>query len=117
MVVLIESKTIIITEALRAMATRQARKLFHFGASITKVRITLDTIARKKNDSQAAVVQYSVELPGKDVVVRRRAKDIYLAITEAAAHAARSVRKMKEKKLSIRRQRRAEVSSMDALSF
>jgi len=115
MVVIVESKTIIITEAIRALATRQARKLFHFGHRISRVKVSLEAITRKKNDTQAAVAQYVIELPGKDIVVRRRAKDLYLAITEAANHAARSVRKLKEKRLTQKRTPRTEPAPIDLL--
>lgn len=101
--VIITSKTLQVTQALRAAAVRQAEKLFRFGKKILKVRVSLEVVNRKKNDLQATIVQYQVDLPGRRIVVRRKARDMYEALVDAASSAARQVRKTKEKRLFFKR--------------
>ncbi|MDQ3008082.1 MAG: HPF/RaiA family ribosome-associated protein [bacterium] len=103
MEVIVTSKSLPVTKALQAAAVRQARRLLRMGRKILRVRVSFEAVARKKNDTHAMVVQYHVEMPGKDVVVKRRARDIYEALVDAAAQAGRQVRKAKEKRLSSRR--------------
>lgn len=107
--VIVTSKTLYVTQALRAMATRQAQKLYRLGKRILRVRVSLEAVVRKKNDTQATVVQYHVELPGKDVVVRRKARDMYEALVDAASSAARQVRKAKEKQVSFKKGYRSSI--------
>jgi ribosomal subunit interface protein len=104
--IIVESKTIPVTAALRALAVKQARRLVRLGGRILRVRIHLDAITKKKNDTQSSVVQFQVELPGKDIIVRRHARDLYLALVEAAHQASRQVRKAKERRLTLKRHHR-----------
>jgi ribosomal subunit interface protein len=101
--VIVTSKTLQVTQALRAMAARQAQKLFRLGKKILRVRVSLEAVAKKKNDMTATIVQYHVELPGKDIVVRRKARDMYEALVDAASSAARQVRKVKERQITFKR--------------
>lgn len=101
--VIVTSKTLQVTQALRAAAIRQAEKLFRFGKKVIKVRVTLEKVTRKRHDIQATIVQYQVELPGKRIIVRRKAQDMYEALVDAASSAARQVRKVKEKQLHFKR--------------
>lgn len=101
--VIVTSKTLQITQALRQAAIRQAEKLLKFGKKILRVRVSLEAVAKKKNDTQAAIVQYHVELPGKDVVVRRQARDMYEALVDAASRAGRQICKIKEKRIYFKR--------------
>jgi len=103
MVVIVTSKTLHVTQALREMAERQAQKLYRLGKRIIRVRVSLEAVTKKKNDTHSTVVQYHVELPGKDVVVRRKARDMYEALVDAASSAARQVRKAKEKQATFKR--------------
>lgn len=103
MVVIVTSKTLHVTQALRDMAERQAQKLHRFGKNIIRVRVSLEAVAKKKNDTHATIVQYHVELPGRDVVVKRKARDMYEALVDAASSASRQVRKVKEKELTFKR--------------
>jgi ribosomal subunit interface protein len=113
MVVLVESKSMPVTTSLRAAAAKQAQKIFKLGSRVLSVRVSMETVAKKKNDGQAAVVQYLVQVPGRVIVVRRKAKDVYLALGEAAQHAARQVKKLKERRISSKRQARDEHSLLD----
>jgi len=101
--VIVTSKTLQITQALKAAAVRQATKLFRFGHRILRVRVSLEAVAKKKSNITAAVVQYRVELPGRDVIVRRQAQDMYEALVDAASSAARQVRKVKERRMTFKR--------------
>jgi len=107
--VIVTSKTLKVTEALKAMAVRQAEKLVRFGKRILRVRVTLEAVAKKTNDSTATVVQYQIELPGKDIVVQRRARNMYDALVDAGSSAARQVRKMKERRITFKRGYRSSV--------
>ncbi len=113
--VIVTSKTLQVTQALRSMAIRQAQKLYRLGKRILRVRVSLEAVARKKNDSTATVVQYHVELPGKDVVVRRRARDMYEALVDAASSAARQVQKVKERRLTFKRGYRSSFEELGIL--
>lgn len=114
--VIITSKTLHVTQALRAAAVRQAEKLFRFGKKVMKVRVSLELVTRKKGNSQTAVVQYQVELPGKLIVVRRKAHDMYEALVDAASSAARQVRKVKEKQLFFKRGYRSAYATLPVRS-
>ncbi len=114
--VIVESKTIPVTAALRAVAVKQARHILRLGGRILRIRVHLDAIAKKKNDTHSSVAQFQIELPGKDIVVRRRARDLYLAIIEAAHQASRQVRKLKEKRLTTKRHSRVKVDELLAMA-
>ncbi|MFZ1721334.1 MAG: HPF/RaiA family ribosome-associated protein, partial [Microgenomates group bacterium] len=98
--VIVESKQLKVTNALRDFAQGQAEKLFKLQKGITKVRIYLETIAKKSNDPMANSVVYRVEVPGKDIVVRKKAVDMYDAIVSATDAAVRKLRKQYEKKIA-----------------
>ncbi len=100
--VIVQSKTMVITDAIRNFVTRQSEKLTHRSQRIGHVTFFLEMIQRKKNDVQAASAKVLVHMPGKDIVVQEHAKDLYIAIAEAARAAARQVRKMKERRLERR---------------
>lgn len=115
--VIVTSKTLQVTQALRAAAIRQAEKLMRFGKKILRVRVTLEKVAKKKNDTQAAIVQYHVELPGRDVIVRRQARDMYEALVDAASRAARQVRKVKEQQVYFKRGYRSAFAEVPLHSY
>lgn len=115
--VIVTSKTLQITQALKAAAIRQARKLLRFGHRILRVRVSLEAVAKKKRNFQAAIVQYQVELPGRDVIVRRQAKDMYEALVDAASSAARQVRKVKERRMTFKRGYRSTFTGYEDLGI
>lgn len=117
MVVIVTSKTLQVTQALRDMAERQAQKLHRFGKQIIRVRVSLEAVTKKKNDSHATIVQYHVELPGRDVVVKRKARDMYEALVDAASSASRQVRKVKEKQLTFKRGYRSMFDKVDVVQL
>lgn len=115
--VIVTSKTLQVTQALRAAAIRQAEKLFRFGKKVLKVRVSLELVTRKRNDLQATIVQYQVELPGRQIIVRRKARDMYEALVDAASSAARQVRKAKERQMYFKRGYRSAYASLPVDSY
>jgi len=109
--VIVESKRLKITEALRAFVEEQADKLLKLGKGVTGVRVHLETIAKKTNDPQANTVTFRVAIPGKDVVVTKTAENMYTAISSAADSAIRQLRKRYEKRRTLRRSKNGEVGS------
>lgn len=96
----VQSKTLEITDALRAFCEKQAKKVNRFGRRITSINIHIENVKRKKNDPTAASVMYSVNLPGKVVVVKRKAVNMYDAVVDATNSIMRQVRKTKEKRIT-----------------
>lgn len=103
MTVLVESKKMKVTGALRNFAERQARKIAKFKENVTSVRVYLETVAKKKMEKGANIVTYCVSIAGKDVVVTKKAADMYEAIMSATASAVRQLRKVHDKKIKDKR--------------
>jgi ribosomal subunit interface protein len=102
--VLVASKTLELTRALRKFTQDQAVKLGKLGQRISKVQVSLDQRVKKSKRDRNALVKYVVSLPGKTVVIKCKGADMYDAITDATDKAARQIRKFKEKRLSTQRQ-------------
>ena len=104
MTVIIQAKSIPVTKALREFVTQQAEKIAKFSGKISQVTVYLEKATRRKsNDPSIASVKYHVQLPGKDIIVSRRAVDMYDAVVDATNRVARQMRKMKEKRIQGRR--------------
>lgn len=98
MQVIVEAKNMNVTQALRNFIEEHAQKIEKVAHKITAVRVFLETIPKKNNDPQANQVTFLVEVPGKDVTVRKRAVDMYTAVVGAAHSSVRRVRKEMEKR-------------------
>jgi ribosomal subunit interface protein len=96
--VIVQSKTLVVTEAIRSFATQQAHRLLRKGRKIGQVTVFLELIKRKKNDMSAATAKFYVDLPGKNIFVQERASDLYLAISQASKRVTRRIGKVKEKR-------------------
>ena len=103
MKVISRSKTLEVTKALQSFIQKQARKLSKSGQRISKITVFMETVARKKNDTTASSVKFHVDIPGKNIVVKRTANDMYTAIVDAADRANRYLRKSKEKRITKKR--------------
>ncbi len=103
MTVIVESKKMKVTQAIRMFAQKQANKLMKLGKGVSQVRIHLEKVAKKKSDSRANLVTYCVSIPGKDIVVKKHAADMYAAIVDATEGAVRQLRKSQEKRMTIKR--------------
>ncbi len=97
--VIVQSKTMTVTKALRDFSAKQAKKFTRSGRKIEQVVVFLEVVSKKKNDMQAATAQFLIAVPGKNIIVRERAKDMYQAIASAADHAMQQLHKAKEKQL------------------
>jgi len=103
--VIVQSKTIAITDALRQFIERQASKLDRLGIRVSKASVFLENIG-KKNDLKNATVKYAISLPGKKrIIVKRCAADMYQAVADATDRAIRQLRKTKEKRISLYRRK------------
>ena len=103
MVIIVESKTLPITQALRHAVETQAQHITRLSQKIILIRVSLETIAKKKNDTQASIAQFMVEIPGKNIIVRKKAQDLYVAVTQAAQRAAQQLIRTQKKHLKARR--------------
>ena len=103
MQVIVESKNVEVTSAMRAHAKKQAQKLNKVYKKINLARFFLDNLKKKQNDPKANKVTLKVEIPGKDVVVKEHAVDMYEAINLAVDSALRHLRKKLEKDRTISR--------------
>ena len=104
MTVIVESKKMKVTQAIRIFAQNQADKLKKLEKGVSQVRIYLETVAKKKSDIYANMVTYHVSVPGKDIIVKKHATDMYAAIVDATQGALRKLRKVNEKRKTIKRQ-------------
>jgi ribosomal subunit interface protein len=110
MQVIVESKNLTVTEALRLHILKQAQKIERLKKPVTAVRVYLENIKKKSNDPKANGVTFHVEMAGADVTVHKTAVDMYEAIVQAAEGAVRTVRKAAEKRLTKARGKDAELA-------
>jgi putative sigma-54 modulation protein len=104
MTVFVQAKSLPITQALRKFIQEQASKIVKFSGKVSQISVYLEKASfRKNNDPLVASVKYHVKMPGKDIVVTRRATDMYDAIVDATDRVSRQVRKFKERRLTLKR--------------
>lgn len=103
MTVLVQSSSFKVTEALRQFVEAQAEKVLKLGKGVVQIQVYLDSIAKKSNDPHANKVTYKVSIPGKDIVVKKAAVDMYEAINGATDSAVRQLRKFYERRRTLRR--------------
>lgn len=108
MLITIASQTVELTKALRQFARQQATKLYRLNQRVTAVRVFLNTRTRSKLDDNA-LIKYVVSLPGKTIVIKRTAHDMYEGIVDVTDRVIRHVRKTKEKRIDRHRQTQPEV--------
>jgi len=101
--ILIASKTLEITQSLREFTHEQALKIGKFGKRVSKVQVFLEKRVAKSKRDQNALVKYVVNLPGKTLVIKSKAADMYDAIVDATDKMIRQTRKFKEKRLTKQR--------------
>lgn len=111
--VIVQAKSMEVTKALRIFINKQAAKLGKIHSKITKVMVYVENVARRDSDPKRAEVRYKVELPGKDIVVKRRANDLYDAVVDATDSVVRHVRKLKEKNMTKKRKSKDINSNLD----
>lgn len=106
MTVIVESKKMKVTQAIRIFAEKQAEKLKKLEKGVSQVRIYLESVAKKKSDVHSNIVTYYISIPGKNLVVKKHAVDMYAAIVDATEGAVRKLRKVNEKRMTQKRQAR-----------
>lgn len=106
MTVIVESKKMKVTQAIRSFAENQASKITKLGKSVLDIKIHLEKISKKKMDNNSNIVTYFISTPGKDIVVKSKSSDMYNAIVEATSSAVRKLRKVNEKRKTIKRSRK-----------
>ncbi|MEO8582021.1 MAG: ribosome-associated translation inhibitor RaiA [Patescibacteria group bacterium] len=114
--ILVHSKTLKITDGLRQYVMKQVLKLGKFSHKVTAVNVFLETVRTKAGVEQEASAQVHVMIPGKDVVTKSKAHDLYLAVSEAMKDASLSLRKRKEKWIDRRARRIHRRSSLLPIS-
>ncbi len=107
--VIVQSKTLPITQALRSYVEQQTHKLEKYANQVGDIYVFLEHAVGKKSQPYSAKVKYLVTMPGRPaVVVRRKAADLYSGIVDATDRTVRLVRKAKEKRLT--QQRRGQLA-------
>ena len=105
MTVIVESKKMKVTQAIRQFAEKQSLKVSRLGKGVMDIKIHLERISKKKMDKNSNIVTYFISIPGKDIVVKSKSADMYNAIVEATSSAVRKLRKVNEKRKTIKRSR------------
>lgn len=95
----IASRTLPITTALREFAKEQVEKFNKLHQRVSRVQIFLDQQVKGSKRDYNALVKYVVSLPGRTIVIRKTAHDMYQGIATATDRALRHVRKLKEKQI------------------
>lgn len=101
--VLIASKTLKITQAMRDFAQEQAEKLERLQQRVSKIRIVMEKMVPGSKREEDVVIKIVVGLPGKTIVIKHTAHDMYEGLVEAADKVMRQARKFKEKRLDQQR--------------
>jgi len=97
--VIVQSKTLVVTAAIRSFVRRQVMRLNRRGEKISQVTVFLENVSKKKNDLRSASAKILIDLPGKNIIVQEKAKDVYFAISEAARAATLQMSKVKARRL------------------
>ncbi len=100
MTVIVHSKTLKVTQAIRSAVLHHAQRLLKRFPRVSQINVFLEKAARKKNDSYASQAEFLVKSPGKDVVVKKTAVDLYKAIHDSAHTAILSLQKLQDRRSS-----------------
>lgn len=95
--ILVHSKTLEVTDGIRQYVLKQVRKVGKFSKKIRGVNVFMETVKTSQGLDQEAHVKVQVTVPGKAVLVKSKAHDLYLAISRAMDDASEAMRKRKEK--------------------
>jgi ribosomal subunit interface protein len=106
MTFIVQSKTLPVTDAMRQFAEAQAQKILKTGQRVEKITLFLETVKRRKNDVKAMTAKFNIDIPGKNIVITRHARDMYEAIVEAANRSTRYLLRQKEKRVTAKRMAR-----------
>jgi ribosomal subunit interface protein len=108
--VIVQTKSLKVTRALREFIQRQSHKLEKLrDLNVSKITVYLEQDTRKSNKNKKVSVKYNIELPGKDLWVEIDGYDFYDAIVDATNAALRKMRQKKEKETNYRRLSRNQI--------
>lgn len=102
--ILVHSKSVPVTDAIREFVRKKLISVTKFSKTITHIDVFLDDVKSRKGLIEQAQVMIKIGVPGKDILCRAKNPDLYKAICLAVEDSARWLRKKKEKYLSHKKQ-------------
>lgn len=100
----IQAKDLSVTKHLREFAfTQIMRKLSKFKDKILDINLYLEYIQRKSSDPKRAKVTINVNMPKKNVVIKKNGYDLYEVVVAATDTVYRKVREEKDKRTHTKR--------------
>ena len=103
--VLVQAKSLEVTDGIRSFVEKQAQKVSKVGVPIPLMTVYLEMVERKDHEANRCVVSCKTELAGKDVLVKKHGVDLYAVIVDAIEGTIRGVREVKEKRIAQKRKR------------
>jgi ribosomal subunit interface protein len=109
MKILVQAKNMKVTQGIQSFVNdKVVGTIGKLGEKVMAVKIFVENIARKKNDTTASEAKVQIQVPGKDIIVEQKSHDLYQAIGDAVEAGARQLRKSKEKRYTkIKRNRKS----------
>ncbi len=99
MKILVQAKNMRVTQGIQSFVNNKVvGTIGKLGERVMAVKVFVENVARKKNDSSASEAKVQIHVPGKDIVVEQKSHDLYQAIGDAVESGARQLRKFKEKR-------------------
>lgn len=106
--VVVHSKTVPVTKAMRRFIEKQAGKVNKLSHKINQFTVFLENRRNHAGLSIESKVNVKLSIPGKDILASAKADNLYTAVNEAMEDAVRGLRKRKERFMSRRQvERRA----------
>jgi len=103
MTTLVAAKNFDVTKGIRQHVEGQSSKVKRLTDRVKQIKVYLESVGRRGNNPNANQAKVVLEVPGKDVVVIKKAGDMYqtisLAFSAAARHLRRQIEKRQSKKL------------------
>lgn len=104
MKILVQAKNMRVTRSIQSFVNDKViGSIGKLGQKVIGVKVYIENINRKKSESNSSNAKVQIQVPGKDIVVKQESHDPYQAITGAIDAGSRQLRKLKEKKLSKKR--------------
>ena len=104
--ILVNSKKLKVTAGMREFIAQQAERLGKLNKSVTEVHVYVESVVKRTtSESIATAVTYTIAIPGRVLIVKKKAGDVAEAVTEATDSALRLLRKTYERKLTLKRHR------------
>lgn len=99
MKVTVQAKSMPVTAAIRDFVAQKTKSLLgRVSKEAVAIQVYLEKIVRKKNDQTSTEAKVRISVPGKDIVVKEKSHDLYLAMQKALSAASQQLKKLKDKK-------------------